>query len=70
MLEQYNVINNFLQDKDSRYLLMLCSAFPEEAALEHIKNYAIANNPNVKFKIFPDGKGSKANSDFLKIEII
>lgn len=66
MLEQSNVINNFLKDKDSRYLLMLCSAFPEESALEHIKSYAIANNSNVKFKIFPDGKGSKANSDFFK----
>lgn len=66
MLEQSNVINNFLQDKDARYLLMLCSAFPEEASLEHIKSYAVANNPGVKFKLFPDGKGTKANSDFFK----
>lgn len=66
MLEHSNVINDFLQDKKSRYLLMLCSAFPEEAALEHMRSYAIANNPNVKFKILPDGKGSKANSDFFK----
>lgn len=66
MLEQSNVINKFLQDKKSRYLLMLCSAFPEEAALEHMRNYAAANNPNVNFKIYPDGKKSRANTDFFK----
>lgn len=66
MLEQSNVIDHFLKDDNSRYLLMLCSAFPEEKPLEHMKKFLKEKNPNAKYRIFPESNKDKANTEFFK----